>query len=353
MMRNQTILVYGSYGYTGQLVVEVCRAKKLSVILSGRNAESLRRQSEATGYPFEPVDTTNHTALTALLAKAAVVIHCAGPFRHTAQAMANACLETKTHYTDITGEYEVFEMLAGYDQKGKQTGITIMPGTGFDVVPSDCLAVHLKNRLPSATHLQLAFTAMGGGLSRGTKKSMTEGLGSGGRIRQNGKLERIELGDKVLNIDFGPFQTPTLCIPWGDISTAWRSTGIPNIEVYTGATASMIKNAKLTRYLNWLLKMTWVKKFMLKKIDKQRPGPSQEKVEKGRSYLWGKAWDANGNKVESRLETVSGYKLTALTSVLIAQKILQGQFKVGYQTPAMAFGEALILEIEQTRISDL
>jgi len=102
MMRNQTILVYGSYGYTGQLVVEVCRAKKLNVILSGRNAESLRKQSEVTGYPFEPVDTTNHTALTALLAKAAVVIHCAGPFRHTAQAMANACLETKTHYTDIT-----------------------------------------------------------------------------------------------------------------------------------------------------------------------------------------------------------------------------------------------------------
>lgn len=352
-MRSQTIVVYGSYGYTGQLVVQACREKNLNVILSGRNAESLQKQSVATGYPFEAVDTTNHAALTALLAKAAVVIHCGGPFRHTAKAMADACLETKTHYTDITGEYEVFEMLAGYDQKGKQAGITIMPGTGFDVVPSDCLALHLKNRLPSATHLQLAFAALGGGLSRGTKKSMTEGLGQGGRIRQNGKLERIELGDKVLNIDFGSFQTPTLCIPWGDISTAWRSTGIPNIEVYTGATESMIRNARRSRYLNSLLRMTWVKKFLLKKIDGQKPGPSEEKREKGRSYLWGKAWDQNGKSVEARLDTVSGYKLTALTAVLIAEKILNGNVKVGYQTPAMAYGADLILEIEGTARQDV
>ncbi len=97
-------------------------------------------------------------ALKNLLKKGAVVIHCGGPFQYTAKAMADACLETKTHYTDITGEHQVFELLAGYDQKGKAAGIMIMPGTGFDVVPSDCLALHLKNRLPSATHLQLAFT---------------------------------------------------------------------------------------------------------------------------------------------------------------------------------------------------
>ena len=350
-MRNQTIAVYGSYGYTGQLVVEACKARNLKIILSGRNAESLKKQSEATGYPFEAVDTNDRTELTALLSKATVVIHCAGPFRHTAKAMADACLETKTHYTDITGEYEVFEMLAGYDQKGKSAGITIMPGTGFDVVPSDCLALHLKNRLPSATHLQLAFTALGGGLSRGTKKSMAEGLGEGGRIRKDGKLTRIELGDKTLTVDFGAFQTPTLCIPWGDISTAWRSTGIPNIEVYTGANESMIKNARRSRYLNWLLRLKWVKKLALNRIDKQKPGPSEEKREKGRSYLWGKAWDATGNRVESRLETVSGYKLTALTAVLIAEKILNGNFKTGYQTPAMAYGEGLILEIPQTTIA--
>ena len=345
----EKIIVYGSYGYTGKLVVEECKKKNLSVILSGRNEEALKKQSEQSGYPYKTVDIGDHTGLINLLKKGKIVIHCGGPFRHTAKKMIDACLEANTHYTDITGEYEVFELLAGYDAKATQAGLTVLPGTGFDVVPSDCLALHLKNKLPSATHLQLAFTMSKGGLSRGTKKSMTEGLGYGGMIRENGELVSLQLGDKVRDVDFGEFKMKTLCIPWGDISTAWRSTGIPNIEVYTGATAGMIKNAKRSRYLNWLLRMKWVKTLMLKQVDKKPGGPSEEKLLTGKSYLWGKVWNENGEQAEARLETVSGYLLTAKTSVLIAEKILNGNFKTGYQTPAMAYGEDLIMEIEGSK----
>jgi short subunit dehydrogenase-like uncharacterized protein len=347
------IIVYGSYGYTGTLIVDECRKKNLDVIIAGRNTSALHEQSKVSNYPYEVVDIDDHRGLVNLLKKGKVVIHCGGPFRHTAKKMADACLETRTHYTDITGEYEVFEFLAGYDDKGKQAGITLIPGTGFDVVPSDCLAVYLKSRLPSATHLQLAFTMSKGGLSRGTKKSMTEGLGFGGKIRKDGKLVPVNLGDLVQEIDFGAFKSTTLCIPWGDISTAFRSTGIPNIEVYTGATESMIKNARRSKYLNWLLRLKPVKQFLLKQIDRKPGGPSEEKRLTGRSYLWGKAWDQSGNQAEARLETVSGYMLTAKTSVLIAEKILRGNFKAGYQTPAMAYGANLILEIETTRLTDV
>jgi short subunit dehydrogenase-like uncharacterized protein len=348
-----TIILYGSYGYTGRIIAEECKAKKLNVILAGRNKEALQKQSEETGYPFEVVDVSDTLALKTLLKKGTLVIHCGGPFQYTARAMADACLETKTHYTDITGEHQVFEFLADYDKKGKDAGITIMPGTGFDVVPSDCLALHLKNRLPSATHLQLAFTMSKGGLSRGTSKTMTEGLGNGSLIRQHGKLTAINLGEKVLQVDFGSFTTMTLNIPWGDISTAWRSTGIPNIEVYTGATTSMIRNAKRSKYLNWLLRMRWVKNYMLKKIEQKPAGPSEEKRNSGRSFLWGKVWDITGKEHISRLETPSGYTLTAKTAVLIAEKIIGGNFKAGYQTPGMAYGADLILEIENTQRTDL
>src|SRR5688572_8883375 len=235
-----TIIVYGSYGYTGKLIVQECKAKNLGVILAGRNREALQKQHEQSGYPFEVLDVSDTAALKNLLQKGSLVIHCGGPFRYTAKAMADACLETKTHYTDITGEWQVLEMLAGYDDKAKQAGIMIMPSTGFDVVPSDCLALHLKKRLPSATHLQLAFTMSKGGLSRGTKKSMTEKLGSGSLIRKNGVLTVIPIGEKYMDVDFGSYKSKTLNIPWGDISTAWRSTGIPNIEVYAGATDKMI-----------------------------------------------------------------------------------------------------------------
>jgi short subunit dehydrogenase-like uncharacterized protein len=352
-MSDNTIILYGSYGYTGKIIAQECKAKNLNVILAGRNKDPLQKQSEETGYSFEIIDISDTEALKALLRKGSIVIHCAGPFQFTAKAMADACLETKTHYTDITGEHQVFELLAGYDKKAKEAGIMIMPGTGFDVVPSDCLALHLKNRLPSATHLQLAFTMSKGGLSRGTSKTMTEGLGNGSLIRRDGKLTPIHLGEKVLEVDFGSFKAPTLNIPWGDIATAWRSTGIPNIEVYTGATPSMIRNAKMSKYLNWFLRLRWVKNYMLRKIDQKPAGPSEEKRNAGRSFLWGKVWDNNGKECISQLETVSGYTLTAKTSVLIAEKILRGNFKAGYQTPAMAYGADLIMEIDQTKRRDV
>src|SRR5690606_20333877 len=171
---ENTLIVYGSYGYTGRLIVKELKAKSFTIILAGRNREALQKQSEETGYEYAVVETRDATALKNLLQKGKHVLHCGGPFRFTAKAMADACLETQTHYTDITGEWQVFELLAGYDEAAKQAGIQIMPGTGFDVVPSDCLSLHLKKRLPAATHLQLAFAMVPGGMSRGTKKSMTE-----------------------------------------------------------------------------------------------------------------------------------------------------------------------------------
>jgi short subunit dehydrogenase-like uncharacterized protein len=350
---NNTIIIYGSYGYTGQLVAKECKAKNLTAILAGRNREALEKQSAAVGYPFEVVDVNDATALKNLLQKGGLVIHCGGPFRFTAKAMADACLETGVHYTDITGEHQVFEMLAGYDDKAKQKGIMIMPGTGFDVVPSDCLALYLKKKLPTATHLQLAFTMSKGGLSRGTSKSMTEGLGYGSLIRVDGKLTPIPLGKKVLDVDYGAFKMKSLNIPWGDVATAYRSTGIPNIEVYSGATDSMIANAKRSNYFNWLLRQRWVKDFMIKQIDKKPAGPSEEKRETGRSYLWGKVTDAAGNTASARLETLSGYALTAKTAVLVAEKILAGNFTTGYQTPAMKYGEDLIMEIATSTRTDI
>ncbi|MCI0751432.1 MAG: saccharopine dehydrogenase [Flammeovirgaceae bacterium] len=258
--------------------------------------------------------------------------------------MVAACLATRTHYTDITGEHQVFEMLSTYYQQAKDEAIQLMGGTGFDVVPSDCLALYLKNRLPSATHLQLAFIS-GGGFSRGTMKTMVEGLGYGSTIRKDGKLISIKTAQKVLDVDFGTFTSSVVCIPWGDISTAYRSTGIPNIEVYVGVKSKTIPWLKLSNAINPLLRLHFVKGYLKGRIEKKRPGPSEEKLKSARSFLWSKVWNDKEFE-EARLETLSGYALTAKSSVLIAEKILNGDFKPGYQTPAMAYGEDLIMQIE-------
>jgi short subunit dehydrogenase-like uncharacterized protein len=352
MSNPASILVYGSYGYTGQLIVAECAAKKIEVLLSGRDSAKLKAQSEKSGYPYEVLDLKDADKLKALLQKVKAIIHCAGPFRYTARTVAEACLETGTHYIDITGEHQVFELLPQYHQQAVERQIQIMPGAGFDVVPTDCLALHLKNKLPDATHLQLAFASLKGGLSRGTAKTMAEGAGTGSLVRRNGKLEKVPLGKLVMNVDFGAFQTVCLNIPWGDISTAWRTTGIPNIEVYTGAKPSMIRNARISNYIGWFLQMPWVKRMAQRQIDSRPPGPTEERRKKGRSYLWGKVWNAVGDSREARMETLDGYTLTARTAVLIAEKVLRGEFKSGYQTPAGAYGESLILEVATTTLTD-
>jgi len=352
-LRNYQIILYGSYGYTGQLIAEECKIKNLSLLLAGRDASKLKIQSGQIGYPFAVVDISDHVSLVNLLKQGELVIHCGGPFQFTARQMAEACLEAGTHYTDITGEVEVFELLASWHERARNHKILLMPGTGFDVVPSDCLALYLKNRLPGATHLQLAFTMLKGGLSRGTSKTMTEGLGNGSCIRKEGKLVNIKLGDKTKEIDFGNFRTNTLCIPWGDISTAWRSTGIPNIEVYMGVSNATVRSAKMSSYFTWLLRQPWLKTYLQKKIDKKPAGPSKERRKNGRSFLWGKVWDGKGNECTSLLQTINGYSLTAKTSVLIAEKILKGNVEVGYFTPAQYFGVDLILEIENTNRVDV
>lgn len=348
-MNKDTIILYGSYGYTGSLIAQECKSKMLNVILSGRDGEALRKQSLITGFPFEVVDLQDIKPLKKLLQQGKLLIHCAGPFQYTANAMVQACIETATHYTDITGEYQVFEMLAEYNERGREAGIMIMPGVGFDVVPSDCLAVHLKQRLPEATHLQLAFSMSKGGLSRGTAKTAVETLGTGSTtIRLYSKLVTVPFGQRLLEVDFGSYTTKALNITWGDIATAWRSTGIPNVEVFMGASNKLIRYAQWSKYFNWVLRQHWVKKYLITKINRRKPGPSEEQRTGGRSRLWGKVWDQQGRVCITTLETSNGYTLTAQASVLIAEKILQGNFKPGYQTPAMAFGPDMILELENT-----
>jgi short subunit dehydrogenase-like uncharacterized protein len=346
------IILYGSYGYTGQLIVRECVAKKTPLILAGRNRKALEKQHQQTNYPFVVVDINDAKGLQNLLAQGEIVLHCGGPFRFTAKAMVEACLETKTHYTDITGEYQVFELLAGYHEKAMKADIMLMPGTGFDVVPSDCLAVHLKQRLPSATHLQLAFAMVPGGMSRGTKKSMTESLGYGGMTRIENKLAPFTLGKDTLTLDFGSFTALTTRIQWGDISTAWRSTGIPNIDVFAAASPRAIKNLKLSNYLGLLLRSRVVKNFLLKQIDKGKPGPSEENLNKGKCYLRGEVWDRSGNRKVSFLNGPNAYMLTAKTALLIAEKIMAGNFKPGYQTPAICYGKDLIMELEGVERND-
>ncbi|ELR71024.1 putative integral membrane protein [Fulvivirga imtechensis AK7] len=339
------VLIYGAYGYTGELIAREAKRKGLKAILSGRNLKKLEKIAHETGYPFHAVDLNDRHRLVDLLSRVKVVIHCAGPFKYTARQMIHSCLEAKTHYLDITGEYQVFEMAHAYGDEARRKKVMLLPGSGFDVVPSDCLAAHLKSFVPRANNLELAFTSTSGFSSRGTAKTAIEGSGEGQIVRKEHQLKSYPLGQRVKKINYGPFEKISMGISWGDVASAYFSTGIPNIEVYIGATPKQVRLFKWMHRLRFLVRMKWVKNYLKKQADKKPAGPSEVRRQKSQMYLWGKA-EQDGQSKELRLITPNGYTLTYKTAVLFAEKILQGEFTPGYQTPSTAFGKDVILEID-------
>jgi len=345
-------LIYGASGYTGELTARLAAVRGLKPVLAGRNAASFEPLARELGFEARAFSLDDGAALDAGLQGIDVVLHCAGPFAHTSKAMADACLRTRTHYLDITGEIVVFESLHARDAEAKAAGVLLLPGAGFDVVPSDCLAAHLKRRLPSATHLALAFQSTGG-LSRGTATTMLEGIDKGGAVRRDGKLKRVPSAYKTRAIDYGRGPRASVTIPWGDVSTAFHSTGIPNVEVYLAAPLSSRVFMRLSRVLGPLLGSAPIQRFLKSRLRAGSAGPSAAARARSRCFLWGEATDPSVGYATSRLQTPDGYTLTALTSLAIVERVLAGGVPPGFQTPSSAFGPDFILGIDGVSRQDL
>jgi short subunit dehydrogenase-like uncharacterized protein len=344
-MNDTPWLIYGANGYTGELIAREAIQRGLHPILAGRNREAVTALATALGLESRIFRLDDPQEIETGLKECAVVLHCAGPFSHTALPMMETCLRTRTHYLDITGEIAVFERAATYDAVAKMAGIMMLPGVGFDVVPTDCLAAQLKSQLPSATHLTLAFRGLGRA-SRGTTLTALESIVTGGMIRREERLVPVPSGWKTRRVDFGDGRGPisTITIPWGDVATAYYSTGIPNIEVYIALKPRLIFLLKVGRYLKWLIKSAPVQRFLATQINALPPGPTVEQREHSTSYVWGEVRHDAGQTVTARFKTLDGYSLTVLTALACVEKTLGGHAPIGFQTPAKAYGPQLMLD---------
>jgi short subunit dehydrogenase-like uncharacterized protein len=351
---NMKFLLYGATGYTAGLVIKHAAKFGITPVLSGRNGQTIKALANLHHLEYRTADLDNPVQLDTVLKDFTVVLHCAGPFSKTAKQMQLACLRTGVHYLDITGEIEVFEQGISLHQQAIDSKIMLMSGVGFDVVPTDCMALYLKNRLPDATHLQLAFTNINGGISHGTAQTMVESLGKDGFVRENGKLKAVSIAHKTIDVPFDKTRkTHCMAIPWGDVSTAFYTTQIPNIETFTGMPKSGVIFARMGNYLGWLLSSSWVQNFIRKRVSKSLVGPDENTQNNAQTRIWGKATNAKGQSAEARIFGMEGYTLTALTALNITKKVLEGNLKIGYQTPASAYEQDLILEIEGIRREDI
>ena len=341
-------MIYGANGYTGRLVVDQAVRRGFKPVLAGRNSREIRVLARQYGLSFR-VFACDRDSID--LQDIDLVLHCAGPFINTFYPMLQACLRSSCHYLDISGEIAVFEKCAQMSDKIKQSGIIAMPGVGFDVVPSDCLLSYAAQAVNDVRHLILGVHARGP-LSQGTMRTMVEGFLTKGAVRESGVLRLVPIAYRSSVLSFANRKRSCMTVPWGDISTSFHSTGVPNIRVEFSSKAAWVFLLRLLRPLAILWGANWCKSILRKYIKTMAKGPDQGQLQAMGCDMVAYALRSDGSGLRVHLQSVNGYQLTANTALAAIERIENSKLEAGFYTPSKAFGWEFIQNLEGVKLGD-
>ena len=333
-------MIYGANGYTGELIAREAVARGLRPILAGRSSDKVAALAAELDLPSRVFGLVDDPDLDGV----SLVLHCAGPFSATGKPMIEACLEAGVHYLDITGEIAIFEYAHDQHDRAVASNIVLCPGVGFDVIPTDCVAATLKQAMPDATHLALGFDSRTK-MSPGTTKTSVESLGQGGKIRRGGRIVTIPMGSMSREIDFGNGVKWAPAIPWGDVSTAFHTTGIGNIEVYVATSPKQKRSLKLVNLMRPILRLTALQNVMKGRVTRSVTGPSAESRTRTPVYVWGEARNSAGDTRVARIKTANGYDLTVTGALAVVDHVLTQNPPGGFYTPSQLCGADLVSKL--------
>lgn len=364
-------LLYGAYGFTGRLLAEEAVRRGHRPILAGRDGERLRALARTLNCPHRVFPLDDPFRLEVGLRQVRAVLHAAGPFVETSAPMLDACLAVGAHYMDITGEVPVFEAAFEQDARARDEGVIVMPGVGLDVIPTDAAAALLQRALPTARRLELALHSPGRP-STGTLETVVEGVPGGLLVRRKGELQGACPGDREFRreVDFGPeagegpmagrLGGPRSVIPatWGDLATAWRTTGIPDITCYLTAPRRQVQLLPLALpVLRGVLKVGPLRRLVRRRLARTGGGPDAETRAGGRTRVWGRVEDGEGQAAEMVLELPEGYRFTALAGIRALEGVLElaggsrrRPVPAGVLTPAGALGPDWVLGLPEVEV---
>jgi short subunit dehydrogenase-like uncharacterized protein len=350
---SKSWMIYGAYGFTGALAARVAKRRGERPLLAGRNREALEKLGRELDLPIRVFELSSVDAVTRQLADVSAILCCAGPFKRTVEMVLPACEKTGTHYIDITGELDVLEWVHERSDRFRRAKIVALPGAGFDVVPSDCLAARLARELPDAHTLRLGFKSNHGKMGPGTAKTMFDALLHGARGRRDGQIAPIPDSEMVARFAFeGSHEEPAVAVSWGDVSTAYHSTGIPNIQCFIGLDEKAIRGVKNMPRMKKVLGQPFVQKLVEKQIERFVKGPNESERRSGRMFLVGEVVGPDG-LARTRVTLPDGAVLTSETAVTCTLRILRGEVKPGAQTPSRAFGAGFLEELADVKIETL
>nr|WP_296766652.1 saccharopine dehydrogenase NADP-binding domain-containing protein [Rhodococcus sp. (in: high G+C Gram-positive bacteria)] len=329
------LLIYGIYGYTGTLVGREALRRGLDIVVAGRDRERTESVARALGVPSRVCSLDDARAVDQALIDIDIVAHCAGPYERTSAPMVDACLRTGTHYLDLTGEAEVFESIYARDAQARSAGIALVPGVGFDVVPTDHLTAVAKQALPDAHSADIAVISRGG-FSRGTLTTALLGMAAGNKIRLGGRLVGVAHSHRILTVELPGSRRATVgSTPLGDIASAARTADLVDVTTFTE-----LPGARVLRWLDGPLRRVLRIRAVagaLEKLVAKVPGPSESTRGRSRSAGWVRLTDEHGHSVERSIEVDNTYAFTA-KSMVHAAVTLSHNPVIGALTPSQAFG---------------
>lgn len=339
-------LLYGATGYVGGLIARRASERDRPVTLAGRSRDDLAAVAGSLEADYRVFSLDDPAGIDDALADVTVVLNCVGPFSLSNRPLVEGCLRTGTHYLDIAGEVPAVRTVAGYDERAGAAGVSLLPGAGFGVVPTDCLAASLADAVPSARTLRLAFQAVGGA-SQGTLRTLLGDLHTDGVVRRDGSLVPERPGTRSLCVDFGAGPVDTVSNPWrADLFTAGYSTDVPTVETYSA----------FPRPIRWLTRRgrigraIWGSRPMQGALDRlvdRRPdGPDASERESGETHVWGEVESGDGTTVAARLHGPEAYEFTVRTALELANRVRDGDAPAGFQTPATAYGAEIVTAID-------
>lgn len=345
---NEEWMIFGANGYAGQLITRYAVKKGHRPIIAGRNKKAIHALAKELDLPYRVFDLSDNIAeqVTGLR----LVLNCAGPFSKTVKPILDACLEEKCHYLDISGELSVFDYCFQQNKKAQEQGCIVCPGVAFDIVPTEAVAVKLKNMLPDADTIKLGFEGQMA-LSKGSSITLLEGVGNPDlsvyMVRNKGELCKLSKPRIERHaFEAGKPEKKSMSITWADLNGVFYSTKIPNISVFIPAT---IINRVSFAYMEWLkpfFGLKFIQNFFSKIIKLFVKGPSENELNKSRMVIFGEASNAKGDIRRVYINVAHGYKFTYLAAVASVEFCLRQQDKSGYFTPSMLMGVDFVEELE-------
>jgi short subunit dehydrogenase-like uncharacterized protein len=352
-------MIYGANGYTGELIAREAVERGMRPILAGRSKEKIEPLAKELGLEFRAFsiesldqDSKKRSPSPSLgykgggLDGVSLVLHCAGPFSKTSAPMIKACLAADCHYLDITGEIAVLEHTLERTQadQARAMGVVLCSGVGFDVVPTDCVALKLKELLPDATHLSLGFET-DSAASPGTLKTAIESLKNGILCTRDCSIVKMPASETQREIDFGRGAVPAMAISWGDVASAFHTTRIPNIDTWIPVPGGRKSLVTAFNILRPVLATGLVQGILNKLVNKYVKGATAAERAKSRTWVWGEATNVKGEKKTVRIEIPNVYDVTVDAALKVVTHVLEINYDGGSYTPAMLLGSGAVEEL--------